>query len=156
MTLNNINWNDVKDEKEQTLLPNLIVPAMITGAEYKTPGSGGPEYLSIEYTIAEGEFKDRKVWDSLYLNSANTTAVNIARSRLKSTAIAVGVNLATFSEPEELLNRLCSIKIGTQAAKGEYPAKNVIKKVEAFGAAVVPQGNEKNLDLAGKGDDIPF
>ena len=134
----NINWEEVSEDKSFDPMPAGVYSAIISGAEMKTPASGKADYLSVEYTIAEGEFKDRKVWDSLSINSDNITAANIAKSRLKSLAIATCTDLKTFSDPEMLLNRLLNITIGVQAAKDNFGAKNTVKKVEPLGEIKKP------------------
>ena len=134
----NINWEEVKEEQSFDPMPAGIYSAIISGAEMKTPQSGKADYLSLEYTIAEGEFKDRKVWDSLSINSDNVKASNIAKSRLKAVAIATCIDLKTFSDPEMLLNRLLNITVGVQAAKDNFGAKNTVKKVEPLGETAKP------------------
>ena len=49
------------------------------------------EYLSIEFTILNGEYAERKLWTNLNLRNPNTTAVRHAEGELSAVCRAVGV-----------------------------------------------------------------
>ena len=63
----------------------------ITNSELKPTKSGNGSYLEIEYTVLEGEYRGRKVWDRLCLNHPTQKTVDIARSHLSAICHAVGV-----------------------------------------------------------------
>ena len=65
--------------------------AEITKSELKPTKAGDGSYLEIEYTIIEGEYKGRKVWDRLCLNHQTQKTVEIARANLSAVCHAVSV-----------------------------------------------------------------
>jgi len=65
--------------------------AEITKSELKATKAGDGSYLEIEYTILEGEYRGRKVWDRLCLNHQTQRTVEIARANLSAICHAVGV-----------------------------------------------------------------
>ena len=52
-------------------IPSDKYTVEITKSELKPIKTGGGSYLEIEYTVLEGEYKGRKVWDRLCLNHSN-------------------------------------------------------------------------------------
>ena len=63
----------------------------ITDSEMKATKAGNGEMLQLEYTVLDGEFKNRKIWDRLCLRHPNHTAVEIAEANLSAICHAVGV-----------------------------------------------------------------
>lgn len=125
------NVADAEDEKGYELLAPGDYEAMISSAEMKAPKNGGADYLQIEYTLTD--HNDRKVWDILSINSSNSTAQNIARSRLKSICLACDLELSAVNNPDQLLHRSLSVTLGIQKDKtGQYSDKNIVKKVSAL------------------------
>ena len=72
----------------------------ITHSEFKPTKSGNGSYLEFEYTVLEGEYRGRKVWDRLCLNHSTQKTVDIARSHLS--AICHAVNVLRPRESNEL------------------------------------------------------
>ncbi|MDR0391803.1 MAG: DUF669 domain-containing protein [Planctomycetaceae bacterium] len=73
------------------VLPSGKYVAEITNTELKPIKSGDGSYLEFEYTIIDGQYRGRKVWDRLCLNHRNPNTVEIARSNLSAICHAVGV-----------------------------------------------------------------
>ena len=63
----------------------------ITDSEMKATKAGNGEMLQLEYTVLDGEFRNRKIWDRLCLRHPNQTAVEIAEANLSAICHAVGV-----------------------------------------------------------------
>ena len=63
----------------------------ITHSELKPTKAGNGSYLEIEYTVLEGEYQGRKVWDRLCLNHPTQKTVDIARANLSAICHAVDV-----------------------------------------------------------------
>ena len=72
-------------------VPSDKYTAAITHSELKPIKAGNGSYLEIEYTILEGEYKGRKVWDRLCLNHQTQKTVEIARANLSAVCHAVGI-----------------------------------------------------------------
>jgi len=89
--LNGFNANEVEPTTAFDPLPAGKYLAAITGSEMKPTKAGDGSYLQLEFTIVEGQYKDRKVWDRLCLNHANPQTVKISRGNLSALCRAVGV-----------------------------------------------------------------
>jgi len=89
--LNNFDANQVEPNAGFEPVPANKYIAAITGSEMKPTKNGSGSYLELEFTILEGEFKGRKVWDRLCLNHPNAQAVKIARGNLSAICRSVGV-----------------------------------------------------------------
>ena len=63
----------------------------ITKSELKPTKAGDGSYLEIEYTILDGDYRGRKVWDRLCLNHSTQKTVEIARANLSAVCHAVGI-----------------------------------------------------------------
>ncbi len=63
----------------------------ITASEMKPTKTGNGEMLQLEFTVLDGEFKGRKVWDRLCIRHANSQTVTIAQANLSAICHAVGV-----------------------------------------------------------------
>ena len=102
---------------------------MITASEMKdtkpSPNKEPGKYLNITFEVIEGEFKGRRIFDTLNLVNANTQTVEIAQRRLSSICRSVGV--LHPKDSAELHNLPLVVSVGIKAADGQYEAKNVIK-----------------------------
>ena len=72
-------------------IPSDKYTAEITKSELKATKAGDGTYLEIEYTVLEGEYRGRKVWDRLCLNHPTPKTVEIARANLSAICHAVGI-----------------------------------------------------------------
>ena len=63
----------------------------ITKSELKPTKTGNGSYLELEFTVLDGEYRGRKVWDRLCLNHPTPKTVEIARANLSAICHAVGV-----------------------------------------------------------------
>ncbi|MDR1492026.1 MAG: DUF669 domain-containing protein [Planctomycetaceae bacterium] len=63
----------------------------ITNSSQKATKAGDGTYLELEFTILDGEYRGRKIWERLCLNHHLPRTVEIARSHLSAICHAVGV-----------------------------------------------------------------
>jgi len=63
----------------------------ISGSQVKATKAGDGSYLELEYTVLEGDYRGRKVWDRLCLNHSSQKTVEIARANLSAVCHAVGI-----------------------------------------------------------------
>jgi len=73
------------------VLPSDKYLAEITNSEMKSTKAGDGSYLELEFTVVDGEFRGRKVWDRLCLNHRTQKTVEIARANLSAICHATGV-----------------------------------------------------------------
>ena len=105
--LNGFNANDAPEPMSFDPLPEGEYMATITGSEMKATKAGDGSYLSLEYTIIDGPYANRKVWDNLNLDNPNAKAVTIAQGNLgaicKACAASSGnAQLETPNDSSEL------------------------------------------------------
>lgn len=89
--LNGFDANHVEPTVGFDPIPADTYSAMMTGSQMKPTKNGDGSYLELEFTILEGQYKDRKLWDRLCLNHSNPQTVKIARGNLSALCRAVGV-----------------------------------------------------------------
>jgi hypothetical protein len=103
--------------------------AMITASEMKTTKAGDGQFLKLEFTIIDGEFQARKVFDNLNIYNTNAQAQQIAQARLS--AICHAVNILKPMASEQLHNIPLKIVVNVKPASGQYAASNGIKGIES-------------------------
>lgn len=93
---------------ERFLLPAGSYPVVIAKAELKTSGKGS-RYINLQYTVTEGAYVKRSIFDSFFLWSTNP---NVAKARFKALRRALGLNENVGGTLEELVNHefLCVVK----------------------------------------------
>ena len=93
----------------------------------KLKANGKPgHYLSIVFSVVEGDYKDRKVFVNLNLDNDNETTVEIAKRDLSAICRATGVLHPKISE--ELHNKPVVISVGIRKGSNGYEDSNIIKK----------------------------
>jgi len=73
------------------VLPSDKYLVEITNSEMKSTKAGDGSYLELEFTVVDGDFRGRKVWDRLCLNHRTQKTVEIARANLSAICHATGV-----------------------------------------------------------------
>ena len=133
--LNGFNANEVKPNTPFDPLPAGKYLAAITATEMKPTKAGDGSYLQIEFTVLEGEYKERKVWDRLCLNHPNAQTVKIARGNLSSLCRAVGVMQPKDSVELHNLPLVITVKVKKREDTGELTneVKGYAKKDSAAG-----------------------
>jgi len=63
----------------------------LTGHYWKATKKGDGSFLELEFTVLEGEYRGRKVWDRLCINHPKDITQKIARGNLSAICRAVGV-----------------------------------------------------------------
>lgn len=118
---------------------NLVAPAapmeavpsgwysvIITDGEMKPTGAGDGKRMNLEWTITEGPFKGRKIFDGLNLVNPSAQAQQISQGHLSAICHAVGVY--QVADVQQLYNKPHQIKVDVEGERW----------VDADGAAVEP------------------
>ena len=100
--LNGFNANEVEPNAGFEAIPAGKYIAAITDSQMKATKNASGSFLELEFTITEGEYKNRKIWDRLCLNHSNPQTVTIARGNLS--AICRAVNVLQPQDSVELHN----------------------------------------------------
>lgn len=127
MLPNVFNTSEV-EEDEANLLPEGWYTAQIVKSEIKDTKSGG-KYISLHFKIVEGDYAKRMVFANLNIVNANETTVKIAMQHLKKIATALGIE--EFEDTSELHGQDLQIRVKTQAATSNFPAKDDVKDFKA-------------------------
>jgi len=144
----NFDANGVKPETGPEPVPNGEYRAMITASEIKATKDSTPDrpasYLQLSWTILDGQYKGRVIWDRLNVQNPSAEAQRIGQGQLSAVCHATGVMKLTDSK--QLHNIPVLLKVVVKESKG-YDPKNEIKKYTAIAgsspvaAAAVPTSN---------------
>ena len=91
MALLNFDASQVDPSVGYEALPAGKYLVEISDSEMKPTKAGNGEMLQLEFTVIDGEFKNRKIWDRLCLRHPNPEAVKIAQANLSAICHAVEV-----------------------------------------------------------------
>lgn len=113
--------------------------AIISNSEEKTTRAGDGSYVKLEFTILEGKYEGRKLWENLNLNNRSEEAVKIARATLSSICRALSI-LRPVQDSIELHDQPLIIKVGVEKRKDTGETQNRIKayKPRSEGIATPP------------------
>lgn len=146
---------DPEPTMSEGLIPNGWYPAEIIDTAVKETKSGTGMYLEIVFKITEGPHARRQVWHRLNLWNQNPRAVEIARTDFKRITNALGIT-GVVEDTEQIEGRTLDIKIGTEAAKGDYEASNRVRDARRYsGSAMAPSG-PSGFGPTFDDDDVPF
>lgn len=143
----NFDANAVAPQSEMGAVPPGWYNVMITESEMKPTSKKDGSFLALTYTVMDGEFAKRKLFENLNLQNKSETAVEIARACLSAICHAIGV--FQIADSQQLHGIPFQIKVGVEpAGKGddgkEHDARNSIKGYKALeGAAVAPAGGQQ-------------
>lgn len=116
------------EAEDNDLLPEGWYTAQIVKSEIKDTSTGG-KYLSFHFKIVEGDHAKRMVFANLNIVNANPTTVKIANQHLKKICEALGLD--EVEDTAELHGQDLQIRVKTQAATSNYPAKSDVKDFKA-------------------------
>ena len=123
----NFDASQVDPSQPFEAIPSDKYVVEITHSELKPTKAGNGSYLEIEYTVLEGEYQGRKVWDRLCLNHPTQKTVDIARANLS--AICHAVNVLRPRESNELHHIPLVI---TVKAKKDESTETIFNEVKGY------------------------
>ena len=141
--LNGFNAHEVDPKTTFDPIPAGKYIAAITSSEMKATKNGDGSYLQFEFTVLEGQYKDRKVWDRLCLTHHNAETVKIARSNLSAVCRAVGVMQPRDSLELHNIPMLITVKCKKREDTGDIvnEVRGYAKKEAAAGQPQQNQGS---------------
>jgi hypothetical protein len=125
MTELNFDSTVVEPTGKFTPIPMDDYLAIITDSEMKDTKKGDGKYLLLTYEVIEGDFKGRKIFETLNLVNSNQTAVEIAQRALSAVCRATGV--LHPKDSSELHGKPLVISVGIRAGSNGFEDKNVIR-----------------------------
>ena len=148
--MNGFNANEVDPDVGFDPLPAGKYKVAIAASQMKPTKNKNGSYLELEFTVLEGDYKDRKVWARLNLSNPSEKAVQIARAQLSAICRAVGVMTPTDSV--ELHNIPLVITVKCKKDSQTEKITNDVKKFEAVGQ----QGLATTSHTPAPGDQVPW
>lgn len=133
------NLNEVDEQASSfEVLPKGTYNAIVEEFEFTTSQSSGSPMIKCVYSIIDGEYTDRKIFDYYVLTGEGA---KYALPRLKQLITRVvpeedsaNFNPAKFAESGVIINRPCRITLGIQTQKkGEYKGekRNNVREILA-------------------------
>lgn len=133
------NLNEVEEQSSSfEVLPKGTYNAIVEEFEFTTSQSSGSPMIKCVYSIIDGEYADRKIFDYYVLTGEGA---KYALPRLKQLITRVvpeedsaSFNPAKFAESGVIINRQCRITLGIQTQKkGEYKGekRNNVREILA-------------------------
>lgn len=144
------NANEVNPDVGFDPVPAEKYKAAITASDMKPTKNKNGSYLELEFTILEGDYKDRKVWARLNLSNPSEKAVQIARAQLS--AICRAVDVMVPQDSVELHNIPLMITVKCKKDPQTEEITNEIKKFEAVGK----QGLATTGGTPAPGNQVPW
>jgi len=126
-----------------SLIPAGEYVACITSSDVKETKTGTGKYLSLEWTILEGNFKNQKVFENLNLWNQNQQAVEISKRAMNAICVAAGFPNG-IQDSNELHNKPMKIKVAVKK-DGNGNDSNNVQKHEAYTGSV--QQSEQKIGL---------
>lgn len=99
--------------------------ATITKSEMQPTKAGDGQFLKLTFTILEGQYKNRQLFDRLNLQNPNGEAVRIAKGQLSAICRAIGVMQPRDSEELHGIPLVLDVRCEKRADNDEIG--NVIK-----------------------------
>lgn len=128
MRLNFADTPDPKDDGDFDLLPSGKYHCEIVGMEMTETKGGenpGTPMVKVECMILTGKYKNRRVWDNLVLSQKSLWKTKALLMALGLTKEEIEDDNFEF-EPEEYVGQELDVRVGKQAATGEYDARNKV------------------------------
>jgi hypothetical protein len=144
-----LNYNDAEEQQEFELIPaKTIAKARLTlkpGADFSDPfltrsKDGSSTYLNCEYTILEGPYAKRKIFDKIGISGGDIW-VNMGKTRIRAILeSAKNIRPKDMSDEAATARRIDSyeelngleliIKIGVESDRsGQYSDKNKVSAI---------------------------
>lgn len=132
------NLNEVSESTSFEVLPKGTYPAVVEEFEYTTSQSSGVPMLKAVYSITEGEFAERKVFD-YYVLSGEGAKYSLPKLKQLITRVVPEQDLSqfnpsAFAESGIIINRECQLKLTITTQKtGDYKGekRNQVREILA-------------------------
>lgn len=130
-------------------LPTGWYNVQMDESEMKPTQDGTGAYLKVRFSVLDGQYQGRKVWEQLNLRNNNPQTVEIAQKQLSAICHAVGVLKPAKSE--ELHGKPLKIRVGQKKAEGGYDAGNRIMAYKNINEQVDVAGGDAGAAAFGAG-----
>lgn len=104
----------------------------VTKTSGPTPSKKNPDnkYIQIEFTVIDGKYKNRVIFDFLNVVNSNEKAVEIAQRKLSAITRAVGMHQIK-EDTDELKGKPLVLKLGIRKGSEGFDDQNDIKEYKS-------------------------
>jgi hypothetical protein len=124
-------------------------------------GNPKGENLHLQFTVLEGEGKNRRVYANHLIRHENPTATEMGRNKIAELGKAVGLESFNIESTFQFLNKVLRVDLEVKAASNGYPAGNEVVRYMAYQDVKKPAKHDAvNVVIPPASeavkDDIPF
>lgn len=130
----NFNASEIEPSSSFDPIPAGDYSVYCSSAEIKDTKDGTGKYISCRFTVYEGEFNGRLIFQNITIKNRSEKATEIGKRDLSAFCRAVGV--FTPKDTSELTDKPLVIKVGIQPASDGYEARNNVKAYKGAGENV--------------------
>ena len=135
-----------------TLLPPGKYAAEIVDAYVAPTKNGRGQMVHLRWTIVEGDFENRVVFQSCIIQHDSTDAQKFGRQKFRDVCFSCGIT-GPVTDLEVLKYKKCHVRLGIEKDKlGEYPDKNKITRVDPY---VAPRNGAKPAETLKEASKVP-
>lgn len=119
------------------LIPNgTLCELVVTDSSVKR--SDGKVMISLTFTITEGEYEGRKIFENVNYVNPSEKAQLISRENLKR--LCDGTGVSQLADTSDLHDKPFVAKIKVEEAKGQYEARNLLNFYSVTSLDKAPKG----------------
>jgi len=139
---------------------------MVTKTQVKETNAKTGHYVSLEITITDGQYENRKFFENVNFDNPNETATNMAKAFLKNICMAINIPGISDGDFTILENIEFNANVSIQKGKNGYDDSNKIRKFLDKGSVANYTSDpalisgkdviEGSVDFNIKDSDLPF
>ena len=123
---------DSTTEQSFEPIPAGTYDITVDGCDEKISANGN-EYLAVTFKVADGNYRDRLIWDQFNLKHPDTNTREISERRIRTLFGACGFKVAGHTD--RLIGETLRARVSIRPESDKYPAKNVIKTFSSSGTS---------------------
>ena len=127
--------------------------AVVSNVKERETNAGHLAY-NVEFTVVDGPFQNRKLFQTLNINHPNETPRNISLAFLKALVIATGNDPATFEDTDALHDVPVTLVVTVKTSE-KYGKQNEVRAVMS-GTTSAPPAAPKPAQAASGGSAPPW
>lgn len=135
MAFLSFNATQVQPQASFDPIPSGKYICQIVESEITPTKAGTGQKLVLTWEVLDGEFKGRKVWDSLNISNPSKRAEQISQAALSAICHAAGV--LQLQDSAQLHNKPMRIRVNVKKSEG-YEPSNEVKGYEAVQGMTSP------------------
>lgn len=132
-------YNTDDADFDDDLFPQGTYHVQVIENSIEEARSGNGKKLNLTFEVLDGDFQNRRMFESLNIGNVNEQSREIAQRSLRKLAKAVGVQ-GEFDDADVLMFKSLLIDVAIRKDKnGQYPDRNTIRKFIPYDNGPAPQ-----------------